>query len=231
LGIAASAAVTVVVAAIVLIGHGSGPRAASRATRNEARLVELLGALRQPQTSADRTFRRLVLPLPRTTAGSDIEPDWSLVRLATVTPWGAKVFLVPARPRNAVLARDQGLVIATWVQGVGWSDLSFASDIPTGNDWGPGATVPLRDGGKVSRFFEVVPDGVARVTFYDLRRLPRAGEAARPIGHVSATVHNNVAAFQDPKPGLGVVLAIWYAPDGRVIKRIGDWKGPLLSRR
>jgi hypothetical protein len=214
------ALVVVVVALTVLRPHSSS--GTHPASAGLTQLQSVLGVLRQGQTSADRGFRSMVLPLPRNTAGSDINPLWSEVRLATVTPWGAKVFLVPLRPKNLLVARQHPLDIATWVQGIGWSDYSFPSDITTGNDWGPGATARLANGRTVNRFFEVVPDGVAKVIYYEARFV---SPLSRPtiVGHLTAIVHNNIAVFQQPKTGSPIVLAAWYAADGTLIKRIGNF--------
>jgi hypothetical protein len=225
LAAAASVAVVVVVAAILLVvgRQGSGMPTARRVLSDHQRLFDMLGALRRPQTAPDRAFRELVTPLPRNTAGSDIEPYWSQVRLATITPWGAKVFLVPLRPRGQSAA-PHPLALATWVQGIGWDDYSFQGEIAAGEDWGPGATARLPGGKTVSRFFEVVPDGVAKVVFYNLRRLPQPSSASpRFSGHVTAIVHGNVATFEDRLGGAHLVFARWYAADGHLIRRIGDW--------
>jgi hypothetical protein len=209
-----------VVALTVLRPHSSsGTRPASAGLTG---LQSVLGVLRQGQTSADRGFRSMVLPLPRNTAGSDIDPLWSEVRLATVTPWGAKVFVVPLRPKNPAVARQHPLDVATWVQGIGWSDYSTPSDIRTGDDWGPGGTARLANGRTVNRFFEVVPDGVAKVVYYEAQFV---SPLSRPtiVGHLTAIVHNNIAVFQQSKIGSPIVLAAWYAADGTLIKRIGNF--------
>jgi hypothetical protein len=210
----------VVVALTVLRPHSSS--GTHPASAGLTRLQSVLGVLRQGQTSADRGFRSMVLPLPRNTARSDIDPLWSEVRLATVTPWGAKVFLVPLRPKNPLVARQRPLDVATWVQGIGWSDYSSPSDITNGNDWGPGATTRLANGRTVNRFFEVVPDGVAKVVYYEAHFTT---PVSRPtiVGHLTAIVHNNIAVFQQSKIGSPIVLAAWYAADGGLIKRIGNF--------
>ncbi len=71
----------------------------------------------------------------------------------------------------------------------------------------------------VSRFFEVVPDGVAKVGFYTHVQL----RPFRYRGLVTAAVKDNIAAFQVPGSSARGVFAVWYAPDGHVIKRVGDW--------
>jgi hypothetical protein len=139
------------------------------------------------------------------------------------------VFIVPlTSPANPLLARELGETVALWVQGIGWNDYSTASDVANGSAWGPQATVRAPRGGMETRFFEIVPDGVARVAFYVLRQFPRPGERPRFSGSVTANVHNNIAVFQVKVAGGGAfpVYAAWYAASGRLIKRVGDWNSP-----
>jgi hypothetical protein len=225
-----SVAVVLAVAAIVLVvRHQSAPpnESGHPSAAGLSQLRSMLSALRGPETSTDRAFRAMVLPLPGRTAGSDIEPLWSDVRLATVTPWGAKVFLVPLRPRNAAVAKRNPVDITTWVQGIGWDDYSFANDVESGNDWGPSKTVHLADGRVETRFVEVVPDGVEKVVFHLVRRLARPEAQQAFVGRLTATVHGNVAAFSTTSRDTSFVFAAWYAADGRLIKRVGDWSAAI----
>lgn len=212
----------VVAGALLIAGGGSNRHSAARgaASSSRAELIRLLGVLRTPQTSADRAFDHAGWPTPPRAPGSRIEPDRALVRLATVTPWGARVFIVPlTSPTNRVLARELGETVALWVQGIGWSDYSTVSAVETGLAWGPGATVRGPHGWE-SRFFEIVPDGVARVVFY-----PPPDTPSPYRGSVTANVHNNVAVFREKVAEAGAypVRAAWYAATGRLIKRVGDW--------
>jgi hypothetical protein len=66
-----------------------------------AGVVGIVGVLRRPQTSSD--LDRRVLEEISLASGSRARAWWgtpvrSLIRLATVTPWGDKVFLVAFRP-------------------------------------------------------------------------------------------------------------------------------------
>ena len=195
--------------------------------KQRQRLIDVLGVLRAPQTAADRSFAQRGWPEPPRAPGSTTRPDRSLIRLATVTPWGAKVFLVPlTAPTNHVLRRDLGETVALWVQGIGWSDFSTLGEIRSGSAWGPQGSYRRPDGTVGSRFFEIVPDNVARVGFYTHVQL----RPFRASGLVTAAAHHNIAAFQVKGAGARLVAAVWYAADGRVIKRVGDWhRGTTLA--
>ena len=225
--VAASVGAVVAVTAIALVaGHGSRGPAQGPPTARQ-RLIDTLGVLRRPQTVADRSFAQPGWPEPPRAPGSTIRPDRSLIRLATVAPWGAKAFLVPlTAPTNHVLARGLGETVALWVQGIGWSDFSTVGEIRSGSAWGPQRSYRRRNGTVGSRFFEIVPDGVARVGFYTHVQL----RPFRTGGLVTAVVHHNIAAFQVKGAGARVVTAVWYAAHGRVIKRVGDWN-PAAKRR
>ncbi len=226
-GLALSVAVTIAVAttAALLLAHRSaGVQSGQLESLNhdERALADILAVLRQPQTPAAAGFRESRWPTPPT---GKTQLDRPLIRLATVTPWGAKVFIVPIKPPpNLRQARALGEVAALWVQGIGWSDYSLVSDIEHGNGWGPGRSARTAAGQPVYRFFEIVPDGVARVIYYLLPGLPRPGKPLRFSGHVTAAVHGNVAAFQTTGTGVSPVYAAWYSADGHLIQRIGDWR-------
>jgi hypothetical protein len=231
---AASLVVVVLVfagALLVVGGHGRNAGVSAGASPSRTELIRLLGVLRRPQTAADRAFHHAGWPTPPRAPGSRIEPDRALIRLATVTPWGAKVFIVPlTSPTNPVLARELGETVALWVQGIGWNDYSRVSAVESGSAWGPEATVRRSNGGVESRFFEIVPDGVAKVLFYQLRQFPRPGKAPQFSGSVTANVHNNVAVFQVAGRGASPVYAAWYTASGRLIKRIGGWNSAAVAR-
>ena len=72
------------------------------ATSARQRLIDTLAVLRRPQTSAD--LNQQILSELRPTARNALQialqgaPDTPLMRLATVTSWGEKIFLVPMKP-------------------------------------------------------------------------------------------------------------------------------------
>jgi hypothetical protein len=220
-------AVAIVVAIAVIAG---GDRAvihtqpAGAAPRE--RLIHLLGVLREPQTAAARSFTRPGWPEPSHAPGSQIRPDRTLIRLATVTPWGAKVFLVPfTPPTSADQRRALGEPAALWVQGIGWSDYSTLDAITSGDAWGPQATDRQPGHPPASRSFEIVPDGVAKVGLYTnvtLRPFHAGGLILTPVRH-------NIAVFGASGTGGRLIFAVWYAADGHLIKRVGAWT--LAARR
>jgi hypothetical protein len=151
--------------------------------------------------------------MPPTALGSTIAPDRPLVRLATTTPWGAKVFVVPlTAPANKIGRQDLGETVAVWVQGIGWADYKLVASIESEGGWGPGQALTERDGTKLYRTFALVPDGVMKVGLYPHAKL---GTAADHGPLVSATVHNNIAVFQTAGGGPSAVLGYWYGADGR----------------
>jgi hypothetical protein len=202
--------------------HRTSPE---RASRDE--LISILGVLRGPQTPSARAFDKTGWPTVGPYRGNPpqfrIEPDRPLIRLATVTPWGAKVFVVPlTSPRFPRFARLVGESAALWVQGMGWSDLTPAQDLKAGPSAGPGTTIRLQDGREVQRFLMIVRDGVAKITIPLERGWPISGKPLRFDGSISASVHNNIAAFQTGGfPNVG--FAIWYGADGRIVGRGPEW--------
>jgi hypothetical protein len=229
IGLAATAAIAIGVGSVVVLHghkHASGPPAAEARTLPSRKLglTGILAVLRRPQTAADlnlallqRLERRSSAPL----AALQGTPVLSLVRLATVTPWGEQVFLVPTRPltHNAIAKRmatpklsavvrrnllrrlarqDQELTLG--IDGTGGAT---AAEIEAGADW-------ISGGPSSNTLVLVVPDGVARVT-------------VQLLHPVSAIVHNNVAAFEVPQPieNLGVYKMTWYSASGAIVKRTG----------
>ena len=100
--LAAAAALAVAAIAIIALGnrsHTSTSPESPPVPPAASRLVSELAVLRRPQTPADLNSTYLDLFLrngvatpPRGRLG---QPIRSLIRLATITPWGEKVFLVP----------------------------------------------------------------------------------------------------------------------------------------
>jgi hypothetical protein len=216
-----------VVAVVLSVGHTSrqtiAPTARPNSVASRQRLISILGVLRQPQTKAAADFHQTGWPTPPK-PGSQIAPDRALVRLATTTPWGTKVFVVPLTPpSNKVERKDLGETVAVWVQGIGWADFNPVDSLQSEGGWGPGQAVTEPNGTKLYRTFALVPDGVTKVAIYPQAKL---GRSTDPGPLVSATVHNNVAVFQTHAHGPGPVLGYWYGSDGRIIKRLG-FKQPL----
>jgi hypothetical protein len=226
--------ISLVLAITLLIGGGavillSGHKAAqvhTPATGNGAvqtarqQLISSLGVLQRPQTTAERAFRAAGWPPPARTSGMRAVLDRPLIRLVTTTPSGDRVFIVPLK----IIGRHSSTEVVTlWFQGIGWSDYFTVSEVNSGGAWGPLRSQP--DGTLRSHFFEIVPSGVSRVVFYNVtgNKLP-----LRFDGSSTARVTNNVAHFTD-QGGARIVIASWYSPTGRLIKRVGAWNLTHLS--
>ncbi|MEO6857336.1 MAG: hypothetical protein ABI323_01935 [Solirubrobacteraceae bacterium] len=189
-------------------------------------LINILGVLRRPQTTADRD-PELLSRLDRPWVALLGSPILSSVRLASTTPWGDKVFLVLLRPltRQSIATLPTGLRpiamrrLADEYHGdtlglfdsTGGTCCSRPAEINAGSDW-------MTSGPGLNTLILVVPDGVAKVTV-----LSSLKPASKHPGRETAVVHDNVAAFLPPYAveNLGVNRIIWRAPNGRVIKRRG----------
>ena len=172
-------------------------------------LVGVLGVLRRPQTQADRNAAQsLPLFVEHVRAG---RPVASLMRLATVTPWGQKVVLIPMRARTGTwpTGSPHGLRLAT-----GGGCCISASDVLQGQAWTSGGN------GSVNYVVLVVPDGVARVSV----------AFRHPI---TAIVHNNVAAFQTPSAveNLGAYTMTWYSHTGAILRRFPSFLPTPAAQR
>jgi hypothetical protein len=220
LALAGSVLVVVLVAAVALVGlhgHGGARRLGPVAPAGQdGRLRAVLGVLRRPQTAADRRALRrsheLQTPLATVVGG---RLDRASARLATITPWHARVLVAvvdPVRHRGrgqpAPLAQPSLLLFT----GEGGACCATAATVlATGdaqyeNDGGPPA---------VARLYAVVPDGVARVTFHV------AAGKSHPTHAITSAVHSNVAVVQTRGSCCAgwSPLMTWYAADGHVIKR------------
>lgn len=251
---AVAAPLAIALGAVLVLGGHQRPTASTAAGERQ-QLLHILGVLRRPQTRADREAEKL-LPVPRRNrrfAFMQRTPDLPLVRLATTTPWGQKLYFVPFKPLSAKqlteinstfprLARLLGVGIHEETLGLFTSSggpiggaSGTAASIESGREIaleGAGRQVGDGSGTTITRLMVVVPDGVAKVEFV-VPRQPFLDEFGAPIyAHsLSATVsvHDNVAATQvnrdattGPVSWTTGVAMIWYAADGRVIKRIGD---------
>jgi hypothetical protein len=215
------AAVAVALGALVSL-HGrsastqtraSAPAAPSSARRQ---LIDILGVLRRPQTPADL---RILPQLTNVSTQVGI-PDRPLIRYATTTPWGEKLYFVPT---STVMA-GQRVEELSVLSSQGGSGGARAAEIEAGQEIGTQGGAGIRG----TRVTVVVPDGVASVKLV-LPRQPFPGQYGAPIyPHsiaVTTAVHGNVAALQiDRQSGIPFPM-IWYGPDGQVVKRIGNLAG------
>lgn len=251
---AALVAVTLLVAggALILLGghkHPAGQAAAAIPGRQ--RLIDTLGVLRRRQTKADLDSPQIVrylqlaainrlsmFPISRGT------PDTRLIRLATVTPWGEPVFVIPMKPPNASelaqLRREHPHLPPAFFTGPALRQESIdlyadgsgccatSADIEQYGDLQmEGAGRAFAGGSTRTRFIVLVPDGVATVEFW-LPRQSAPGQASVPVYRhptaIGVRVHANVAAVEIDRPWEGGLPAmIWYSADDRVIRRIGNF--------
>jgi hypothetical protein len=209
-------------------------------------LTSILEVLRRPQTAADqdpamihalrrRGHNKYTLAILGT-------PVYSLIRRATVTPWGQPIYVIPylaptrqarqrlpRKARGATVRTTAALATYPMTGGNGVADMiEGGRDIgniaePHGTSWRWN-----RD-----RWVMVVPDGVTSVALWratgsDVNH-PHAPikPGSRPI---VVAVHNNIAAFT-ARGFQSSGQEIWYGPDGEVVKRIANASscGPPLG--
>lgn len=255
-------AIVIAAVALIVIRHGnsSHPSASAGTVASSGQeLVQALGALRTPQTKSDldpvfvqgflrftsryaQRHRRLPTALERWLARMGYPKlDRSLARVVHLPAWHAKVGLEPAtfQPSPSSPQRVEGLDLELWI--------GSSPTIPPSTDIGTGPRptsvgtllahgLTLATGVRGTNMIDgvmVVPDGVARITLRPTRLVapPVTLDPSR-FGTASATVHDNIAAFQLPIPsgasrsmysgeyGIpAVAQAVWYDATGNVVKR------------
>ena len=221
--VASALAVVVVALGAVVALHG---RTSSTATRPPAHaassssrqgLIDILAVLRRPQTPADLRILSQLAHLPPFIGTA----DRSLVRFASTTPWGEKLYFVPMTAREGGRRVERLSVFS--LQGGGGANT--AGRIEAGQEIGTEGGGGIRG----TRVTVVVPDGVAKVAFV-LPRQPNPQQYGAPVYSHSLTVtvpvRDNVVAVQvDRSIPQGPLPMIWSAADGQVIKLIGDVAG------
>jgi hypothetical protein len=241
---AAAGAVIVALAALALLGGGgAGHPASAAAATTRDRLIATLAVLRRPQTGADLAMPELsrarTHPVFQPLLGT---PDRALVRLATVAPWGAKVFLVPFRPLapgQAGTGARTSFPGATFYAPLRVRATQGETITVYGGPGGPGNRLPgftatdVAQGRAVVdeagngharhafRFLVAVPDGVAivRVVFDEPHRQRPGTQLAQLVAE--EPVHGNIAPLQAPgvKRSRPWVM-VWLNAQHKVIKRI-----------
>lgn len=242
LGTLGAVAVTVVIAvgALIFLGgphHRSVP-AVVAVEPSAQPLTNILGVLRRPQTKVDRDPFLLQRPLFRSSLlrGTLGTPELALMRLATVTPWGAKVFLVPMKPptqaaiaklpprqraraeqKRAREGRGDRLGLFTVGNDGGGSCCAIAETIEQAGAAMWGGTSSL------TQLVLVVPDNVAKVTVLIPRQEGRGARISKRSLSLSAKVHANVVAIEiDRGVDDPLQYMIWYGPKGKIVKRFGS---------
>jgi len=247
LTLAVAAAVTVVIGVGALILLGSHKRSTTErpAASGTQQLTAILGVLRRPQTKAD--LNQKVLSQLQGSSPFLGKPDLPLVRFATTTPWGERLYFVPMKPLTAqqlaslrhrfarISAHDlahlraQGETLSVF-SSQGGGGAANAATIQAGKAMAyEGAGRAFAGGATRTKLILVLPDGVAKVQFV----LPRQPQPSVPGAHiypsstkVTVRVRDNIAAAEVPRnlPGVAVPM-IWYSPDGQVLKRLGNLAG------
>jgi hypothetical protein len=270
LALATAVPVAAVVLAVALLAHGGraqpdpagqNPHVAvqpSPAVRAAVRpLTSILGVLRRPQTASDlnpaliRQLHQQYHDGKYATlhAGLDGLPVLSLMRLATVTPWGQRIYVVPflaptAAERRRLPRKDRS--IGNIPTGATVAIYPMSGDTIT-YFLGTAADPAYIKGGRVlgngaydtklynhpRQVIMVVPDGVSKVALW----APTGAVANHPkhptmpgSKPVVVSVHNNIAAFIAPRtferphldPFSSPGQEIWYGPGGDVVKRIDN---------
>ena len=242
---AALIAVTLAIAggALILLGGHKRPMTPAAADTSRQQLIDIIGALRRPQTKADLSLSILSSLEKPPLVLLRGKPDLPLVRLATTTPWGEKLYFVPMKPPTArqLASLGQRLISPKLIASLRSRGETLGLFSSQGGGGGGGAASieggyglqtqgaghSFAGGSTQTRLILVVPDGVARVQFV-LPRQSSPGTNGAPIYRrsltVTAVVHDNIAAVQvNRQTDGGSVPMIWYSSDGRVIKRIGDF--------
>jgi hypothetical protein len=167
--------------------------------------------------------------------------------LATTTPWGEKVFLVPLKPPSASAVREAerkfpGYRAPSLARRRDQETLAVFTVDPGGTGGGTccdtAATIKALNGGAgtegyrplhgsgYTRLLTIVPDGVAKIVYVLPRQGSRIGPGTPIYKHTlvaTAVVHGNVAAVQiDHQCCTGRIASTWYGTNGHVLKRVGS---------
>lgn len=241
-------AIVIAAAALIAIRHGNSSNPAARdrpGASSRQELVQALGILRTQQTRSDLDpdfgpgFFGLTSLLGKRWGYPKL--DRALVRVVHLPAWHAKAALEPAtfQPSPSSPNRVEGLDLNLWI--------GSARTIPPSSDTGTGPRpttvstllahgLAITDGTPGKKLVDgvmVVPDGVARITLTPIRLIhPPVTVNPSRFGTATATVRDNVAAFQLPIPTLAnrhafsgefgapaVAQDVWFDAGGNVVKR------------
>lgn len=196
-------------------------------------LGAILAVLRRPQTAADRALPTLArdrgLSAPRTEAVMGV-PDRAGARLAGVTPWGARVFLMPflvptQRQIDLLPASERAAARRRWRQGPA---LGIFTTNGGGGNYSVGniqrGQAMIRDGGNAApgrprrlRIILVVPDGISRVEL----SIERARGARPRWAFETVRVRDNVATVAAADASLDNPKSMtWFGPNGQPVRKI-----------
>ncbi len=216
--LSATVAIAVIAGALLVAGHRS-PSAGSVVPGTARSLVSELAIFRRPQTAADRSQRHyLAGPRP-----------FSQLRRMVVGAGGVKLFL-DIIPR-ATPGSSQGDVLAQYVEFPGGGGGGGQGDVTAQTLHRPSSPQSITDLRNLRRFpgiqtrfyYEVVPDGVARVRWSFGRRDSNYNS---PLYYprsltVTVAVHDNVASMLLTDRGQASAEA-WYTQDGLKFASTGN---------
>ena len=214
---------------------GKRPTWTQRLEASRRALIEELAPLRRLQTPAERTFAQTLNRHESPFEEFYGAPDRSLVRYATTTPWGERLYLVPitpwtprqihARAGPSVHAAPASENIVAYSRSRGEAAFGYAARIRQGTSGASEAGTISHGIWKTTRLFALVPDGVAKVTWV-LPRQPGGSTYGYPtyrrLGYLTATVHGNVAAAATSRQLGSRWVMIWYAAHGHPLRRFGS---------
>jgi hypothetical protein len=240
--IGVAVAIAVAVLALTAIRHAPTrvkPTSPAKQAPGREALLSVLGVLRRPQVPADlsgRVIQRFLRNRPPFGGGT---VERGLIRRAMIAPWGSPIYVVPETPTGwtayapAPSSSTSTSVFTLKREGVDVEDAAgggccaTASAITQYGDLSTeGAGRSFAGGSAQTRLVLLVPDGVAKVAFVLPRQVDRTDPTApvyRRALTVTAAVRDNIVAVQVPHEIAGGRPAmIWYAPDGHVLKRLGN---------
>lgn len=249
--VAVGVALTVGFITIVSLHHAAAPKRPGIAavSRTDQALMDILGVLRRPQTATDRVAIEHAFgsggpgPGPGPHFGPyDVIP--ATVRVAMVTPWGQLAIVGLTKPgglpagspltgrRIQIAIGDGGLLFGVFNRhgGGGGGCCADAAGISTRGALSTGGAGRAFAGGSARTDLTlVVPDGVAKVTFL-LPRQSAGNQYGAPVYRsplrITVPVVGNVAAVRiERQCCTGAMAMIWWASDGSVVKRIGNFRG------
>jgi hypothetical protein len=198
-------------------------------------LIDELAPLRRPQTVAERAVARTLNRQAMPFAEFYGTPDRGLVRYATTTPWGARLYLVPVTPwtpRQMQARFGKRARTAPPVEDVVVYSPRDKVNLVLGNAGrvrdgtvGIAGGRPAEPSSNITWGFDLVPDGVAKEELV-LPRQPGGRQYGYPIypsvGRVTVPVHGNIAAYRTPRLLGAGEARLWYGVDGHVIRRFGS---------
>ena len=206
-----------------------------RANASRRALINELAPLRRPQTAAESRFAQTLNRSEPPFEELHGTPDRGLVRYATTTPWGERVYLVPIRPWTPQRVHAgagpsvhgappvENLVAYSRSRGeAAFGDARRIRSAPVGNEE---AGTLSHGRSTTTRLFELVPDGIAKVTWV-LPRQPGGPQYGYPtyprVRLLSAPVRGNVAAAETGRELGSREVMRWYAADGHVARTFGS---------